>query len=221
MQANRARRAVAAIFLFFGTFIGLWASRIPDIKRTLGLDDAQFGLLLLAMASGAVMSFPAAGRMVDRIGSAKTAKSLAFVTALTIVSLSLCESVWVMAPLVFITGWFIGILDVSMNGWGAEVEAKLGRPVMSSFHGVYSIGAGVGAAAGAGALRIGLSVPEHFIVWAIVVAGPLVYAALAPWLSPSNRKSETKTPLWAVPKGALFFVGIMALVAALGEGGSD
>lgn len=218
MQVRRARGAVAVVFMFLGTAIGLWASRIPDIKRTLGLDDAQFGLLLLVMAVGAVISFPVAGRFIDRLGAAKMTKSLTFATLLAVTCLAFSETVWMMAPVAFVAGWFIGAMDVSMNAWGAEVEVDLGRPIMSSLHGLFSVGAGAGAAAGAGALLLGLSVIEHFVLWALVMAGPLVYVARVPWVSPPHVGGMAKGPLFAIPKGALFLVGVMALVAALGEG---
>ncbi len=218
MQAVKARRAVATIFFLLGTLIGIWASRIPDIKAILKLDEAGFGLVLLAMALGAFFAFPIVGRQIDRIGAARMARWLAVLTLVLFVSLAAGTTVWIMAPLAFAVGFFIGALDVAMNAWGAEVEQALRKPVMSSYHGLYSLGAGVGAAAGAGAIRLGLSVPQHFILWGLLMAVMLAFALRVPWTSERQTTAKGKAPLFAMPKGALFFVGIMALIAALGEG---
>ncbi|MEH0070396.1 hypothetical protein V6L77_08800 [Pannonibacter sp. Pt2-lr] len=54
---RRSRHAVGVVFFVIGTMIGVWASRIPDIKIILGVDESGFGMVLLVMASGAFISF--------------------------------------------------------------------------------------------------------------------------------------------------------------------
>jgi len=218
MQAVKARRAVATIFFLLGTMIGIWASRIPDIKAVLGLDEAGFGLVLLTMAFGAFVAFPIIGRLIDRIGAVRMTRGLAVLTLVLFVGLAAGTTVPVMIPLVFAVGFCIGALDVAMNAWGAEVEQALRKPVMSSYHGLYSLGAGVGAAGGAGAIRLELTVAQHFIFWGVIMAVPLGLALRVSWTSERQTPDRKKGPLLALPKGALFLVGIMALIAALGEG---
>ncbi len=220
MSVVRARRAVAINFFALGSAIGLWASRIPDLKQAHNLNEAQFGVLLLVMAFGAVISFPVAGFFVDRNGAANVTKVLSIATLFFVVSLAFASPLWVMGVFVFVTGCCIGSLDVAMNGWGAEVEKAAGRPMMSSFHGIYSLGAGAGAAAGAAALWAHMSLQGHFVLWGAVIATLVVYAVCTKWLAQPAPQLETgaKSPVFVLPKGSLFFVGIMALVAALGEG---
>ncbi|MTH96480.1 MFS transporter [Roseibium sp. RKSG952] len=219
MQAVHARRAVAAIFFMMGTFLGVWASRIPDIKQRLDLDEAGFGLILLVMAIGAFVSFPIAGHLIDRRGAAMVTKACSFALLAFFVLLGFGATLWFMVPVVLMTGFFIGALDVAMNGWGAEVEKELGRPVMSSYHGLYSLGAGVGAGAGALAIWFGFSVPQHFAGWGAIVGVLPILALLVPWsFEPEPKQTGGKAPLLAIPTGALLYVGLIALVAALGEG---
>lgn len=218
MQAVKARRAVATIFFLLGTLIGIWASRIPDIKAPLGLDASGFGLVLLTMAFGAFVSFPFAGRMIDRFGATRITKGFAVLALVLFVSLAAGTTVCLMVPLIFAAGFCMGALDVAMNGWGAEVEQALGKPVMSSYHGLYSLGAGVGAAAGAGAIWLGLTVGQHFLLWGVLMAVPLAFALRASWTSERQAANRQKGPLLAIPKGALFLVGILALIADLAEG---
>ena len=61
-------RAVAAAFAFNGALFGTWASRVPAFKGQFSLDAAELGLLLLALAAGAIVSFPLAGLLSDRLG---------------------------------------------------------------------------------------------------------------------------------------------------------
>ncbi|MBO6758131.1 MAG: MFS transporter [Roseibium sp.] len=218
MHVVHARRAVAAIFFMFGTFLGAWASRIRDIKAVLGVEEAGFGLILLAMASGAFVAFPFTGHWVDRFGAVRVTKLFAFGLLTMFVVLSVGVTVLLMVPIAFLTGFCIGGLDVSMNGWGAEVEKALGRPVMSSYHGLYSLGAAVGAAAGAGALWLDLSVLVHFALWGALMGVLLTAAARVGWTSDRRSPGSGKSPFLAIPTGALLLVGLMALASALAEG---
>lgn len=219
MPAKAARRVVSAIFFMCGTFIGLWASRIPDVKAATGLEESGFGMLLLVMACGAFVAFPFTGLLIDRLGAAPVTKVLAVANVVTFLMVGLAPNVPLLTAALFLAGFCFGALDVSMNGWGVEVEQVLGRPIMSSYHGLFSLGAGVAAAAGGVAIEAGLSVPLHFGLWGAMTTPFLVWFCRQAW--PQSEKSgqaETKAPLFALPKGALVLVGLIALVAALGEG---
>ncbi|MEP4030177.1 MFS transporter [Roseibium polysiphoniae] len=218
MHIKRARHAVGIVFLLLGTLIGVWATRIPDFKLMLDVDESGFGLVLLAMALGAVLGFPIAGYLIDRFGAASMSKVFAVGILIGFAILPLGASVAVILPLMLVVGFCIGTLDVAMNGWGAEVEKELGRPVMSSYHGLYSLGAGFGAGAGALALWYDLDLLPHFAGWSFLMAIPLVFALRTPWASEKTGPGGKRPPFVAIPKGGLFFVGIMALIAALGEG---
>ena len=61
-----------------------------------------------------------------------------------------------LGAILFVFGAANGAMDVSMNAHGVAVERELGKPIMSSLHGGWSVGgflsAGVAAAAGAAGL---------------------------------------------------------------------
>ncbi len=219
MPAIAARRVVSAVFFMCGTFIGLWASRIPDIKAATGLSEGGFGILLLVMAVGALLAFPLAGALMDRKGSASVTKMTAIATVAAFALIGLAPSTPILTVTLFMGGFAFGALDVSMNGWGAEVEKRLERPIMSSFHGLFSLGAGAAAAAGGVAIKLGLSVTQHFCLWSALAIPILVWTLRQPWPhTGTGARNEGKSPLFAIPKGALFLAGLIALVAALGEG---
>ncbi|MEP5623829.1 MAG: MFS transporter, partial [Hyphomicrobiales bacterium] len=219
MPAVAARRVVLAIFFLCGSFIGLWASRIPDFKTQTGLDEAGFGLLLLVVASGSFVAFPYVGALVDRVGAATVSKVLSTATIISFGLVGFAPNMELLVAALFLAGFSFGGLDVAMNGWGAEVEKNLGRPVMSSFHGFFSLGAGVGAQLGGFAIWGGLSIPAHFSLWCLAMVPLAVWAYSQPWPKAEQvPDAGTKAPLFAIPKGALILAGCVALVAALGEG---
>ena len=67
MRAERL--AVATLFFLNGAVLASWFAHIPAVKARHGASDAQLGLVLLAMALGAMIALPLAGWLIGRFGS--------------------------------------------------------------------------------------------------------------------------------------------------------
>jgi fucose permease len=102
-----------------------------------------------------------------------------------------------------------------MNSQAVEVERRSGRAIMSSFHGLFSLGGLAGAAVAA--LLEWLGVGERTHVVAATAAGLLVLAAAMPFLAPA-RATASGTPLFVRPTGVLRTLGLLAFAALLAEG---
>ncbi|ATF19260.1 putative MFS-type transporter [Phaeobacter gallaeciensis] len=61
--------AVFAAFIFNGLLLGVWASRVPAFKDEFGLEPSVLGVLLLALAGGAIISFALAGGLSEKRGA--------------------------------------------------------------------------------------------------------------------------------------------------------
>ena len=83
---KRIRIAVASFYFSMGLMFASWASRIPDIKTKLHLNDAVFGTILFAMPAAQFLMMTFSGKLVTRFGSRKIA-----VFALPMYSLCLCN----------------------------------------------------------------------------------------------------------------------------------
>jgi MFS family permease len=160
---------VTTIFFVNGVVLASWVPHIPEVKRELGLVDRELGIALLGMAVGAVIAMPVSGWLSGRIGTrpiiAATVVGAAVVLPLPLYAPSL--------PLLMLSlvglGVMAGSMDVTMNAEGTQVERDMGRPIMSSLHALWSIGALVGAAVGGICIRLGVSPREHLIGAAIAV----------------------------------------------------
>ena len=215
-------RAVAAAFAFNGALFGTWASRVPAFKGQFSLDAAELGLLLLALAAGAIVSFPLAGLLSDRLGPKRVTWVTAVLYGPALALLGFAPGLPVLASGLFLFGALHGAMDVGMNGWGAEVEDKLDRPVMSGFHALFSLGAGIGAGLGVLAAHASLSPATHLSIVAIVLAVPtlvLLVAARAHRIESVLQHTSSRTkPIFALPRGALLLVGMIAFGVSIGEG---
>jgi len=213
---TRARRAGAAIFFINGAVIASWLPHIPDLKARLGISDGGLGLVLLGMAGGAVIALPVAGWLVERLGS----------RALTSVSaMGLCAAVAlpVLTPNVALTVAALGLLgawnatlDVAMNAQAVLVEGRYERPIMSSFHALWSLGGLAGAGAAAIAMAAGMSARAHIALVALLSLAGACMAARD--LLPSDRPRNHAGQIFALPPPFLLGLGLLTFCALLAEG---
>jgi len=145
-----ARRAVATLFLVNGMLFATWVSRIPLIETSRGMSHAMLGLALFVVALGAMISMPVAGWFISRIGSAPVCRMAVLVYAGMLPLLALAPNAIAFTLVLFGFGVGHGALDVAMNAQAVSVEKSYRRPIMSSFHALFSTGGLLGAALGGG-----------------------------------------------------------------------
>lgn len=213
---RRAIIAVCAMFALNGALFGIWASRIPAFVARFSLSDGALGLLLLALAGGAILAFPVAGALSDRMGAARVTRIIAVLYVLAMVLLAMSPTLGFLAVSLVLFGMCHGGMDVAMNSWAAEVERAHGRPVMSIFHALFSLGAGLGALSGFLAVRADIAVLPHFTVMAVALGAISLWLAAVPWQS--EIRPAAGGPIFVLPKGVLALVGLIAFSASLGEG---
>ena len=140
IQATRARWSLALLFLVMGVSSMAWVPRIPEIKSNLGLNDAQFGLMLAASSVGAVLGAQYSGRLVHRLGSKNTLRISQFVMPLGVITMALTMTVpGIMAGL-FVMGLGYSAMDIAANSQAVIVEKLTKKRFLASLHGAWSIG---------------------------------------------------------------------------------
>src|SRR5262249_13475872 len=166
---------------------------IPELKSRLALSDGRLGFLLLGMAVGAVAALPTAGWLIARFGSRAvttvSAAALSLAVTLPVVSPSVAASAAALAVL----GVCNAVLDVAMNAQGVLVEESYGRPIMSSFHALFSLGGLLGAGGASLAMAAGLNAIAHLVLVALL--GLAAIALAAAHLVPTPR-SPGPAPAW-------------------------
>ena len=221
-RPTAARWAVKLLFFLNGALFATWASRVPAVQAARGLNNGELGLALLAMASGAVVAMPTAGWLGARFGSDKVCKATALVYCALLPGLVLAPNFALFALTLFGFGMVHGGLDVAMNAQAIAVEKRYGRPIMSSFHALWSTGGLTGAALGGLLAGQGLKPLAHFAVVAVLLAGAalltfphLLERAGAP-VEASGKHAPT--PMFTWPTRSLLALGAIALCIMVGEG---
>ena len=137
----RARNALWASFFLLG-FLGLaWVPRIPEIKTTLGLSDGQFGIVLIASTVGSIPGAQLAGRVVHMHSSKLIVQISGALLPVGVFVVGSATSVQTLVLGLFITGFNVAFMDIAINAQAVEIEKHTNGRWMSSFHGLWSIGA--------------------------------------------------------------------------------
>jgi MFS family permease len=170
--------ATAAVFTLNATIIASWVARLPATRDRLELDPRSIGLVLLMMGIGSLCAMPFVGRFAARWSSRPVVVAAATVCAICLVSLTLTPNAVATGAVLFVLGAAYGSWDVSMNIHGSFVDRSAGRDYMPRYHGSWSIGLAIGAALGALAAGIGLSLTAHFAVAALIGCGGSILIAL-------------------------------------------
>jgi MFS family permease len=214
--ATRARHAVGVVFFMNGAVLASWIPHIPEIKAEHGLSDGSLGLVLLAMSAGAILAMPVAGAMIGRLGSRTmtTVAAMGFAIALPLPILSPTPPLLALA--LFTLGAANGTLDVSMNAQAVAVERRYERPIMSSFHALFSLGGLVGAAIAGGVIAAGIGRVMHVLIASGVAT--IAVASVVQRLLTTPPQHTHDTPTFVLPSRALLGLGSLAFLGLLAEG---
>jgi len=215
---RNSRFAVSMIFAINGALFGTWASRIPAISNIHDLSPASLGLLIFLMGLSAVVAFSIFGRAADRYGAAFVTKLASSIfLPLTLIFIAYANSIWMLIAAIIFFGGIHGGIDVAMNAWAAEVERKHERPLMSSFHAMWSLGSAIGAGSGVLLATYSLGVKTHFTISSIVIFLAALSILTIPFQS-EKRQRDKNVPFISIPKGPLLTVAFITFFASLGEG---
>ena len=212
-----ARRSVVLAFLQQGWIVGGWALQIPLLKARLGISETTIGVLIVGFGIGSLLTMLSLGPVIARVGSRAVTWAGALISAGFLVAVAHVPNVeWAFA-VATLAGAAIGACDLGMNAQGVEVEKRAGRPLMSAFHGWWSVGTLIGALA-SGPVITAIGGSAHSI-WFSVVALALAAACVSGLLDDSADQGSTAGVPFSVPRvPAVWALAAIVLFAYVVEG---
>ena len=217
-RARRARWAVTAAFATNGALLGALIPHYPEAKAAFGLDPAAFGLLVIALAVGGTLAGPLPAPILRRFGARRVmlAGSVAIALLTTAAGLVLdiagagagaghgagtaaAWPLWVFAGLVLASGVLDAVVDTAQNAQGLQVQTRLARPVLTTMHAGWSLGAAAGAGLGAAVITVGGPAALHLglngaVCVAVLLGVRRLFLAEAPTDSASARGASEDSP---------------------------
>lgn len=191
-----------------------WAPLVPFAKTRTGVDEAELGLLLLCLGIGSIFAMPLTGMLGVRFGSRPMILLGGIGSALLLPLLALADTPLRLGLTLLAFGATLGTLDVAANAHAVEVEADATEPLMSGFHGLFSVGGIVGA----GGLTLFLAAAGSPLLGAVAAAVLTLAAILlaAPCLLRTSGGSGSV--VFALPKGIVLLLAGVTAATFLAEG---
>lgn len=219
-EARRARWAVAMMFAAAGFVMGAWAPQIPLLLPRHQITEFTLGLLILVLGVGAVGAMLFTGRLIGRHGSVAVLRVFALSSAAALPIVVFSPSLVVLTPAMALLGALIGCMDVAMNANAVEVERRLGRAIMSSSHGFWSLGGFVGGSAGAWVISLWGAEVQAVLVG---VATAVAVLATLPFLrgeapAPASAALPGEKTVLLPRAAGLWLLGALALFSMVPEG---
>lgn len=218
-QIRRARFAIAAVFTVHGAVTGSFATRVPWIQDHASVSAGQLGLALAFPAIGASLAMPLASSVSHRFGARTALRGLLALWTLALILPALAPNLITLCAALFVFGASAGMSDVAMNALGVEVETRLNKSIMSGLHGMWSVGALTGSAAGTVAAHIGADARLHHTLAALVLTA-LGLVACQGVLDLRSEPDEEPPPRFTLPPKSALIIGAVGFCAVFAEGAS-
>lgn len=202
------------IFFIAGLVTATWAVVVPFAKINTGVNDALLGTLLLCLGFGAMIAMPVTGTLTSRYGCRKVISVAVAIILLSMPFLAFVTSPALLGLTLLIFGVGVGVTDCAMNVQAIIVEKSSNTPLMSGFHGMFSVGGIAGAGAMTGLMSLGFSVVTSTLIIALAVLALLAVSikALLPYANP------VEGPAFAIPKGTVLTLGLICFIIFMAEG---
>lgn len=215
-----SRFAVSIIFFVNGTGFASWVPHIPAVQNKFSLSESALGLCLLSIAAGALISMPITGWLISRFGSRVILRFISVIYCLVLPLMVATSLLPFFILSLFLFGASNGSMDVAMNAHGVMVEKKLGKTIMSSFHGLFSLGGLVGASLAGIMLSVGFTPTQHVLMMSVLLL--ILLIVVLPNLLPKQQElvemQESQGPIFVRPKGPLLSLGLIAFFILMVEG---
>jgi MFS family permease len=169
------RIAVGAMFFMAGLSFASWASRIATIQQKLGLSDTALGAVLFALPVGLMLSLPFSGWVITKVGSKRVLLSATIAYGIALLGLGLAQNTLQLIICLICYGFAGNAVNISVNTQAVAAEGLHDKPIMASFHGLWSLAGFTGAGIGTFMIGRGVDPFHHFIIiLAILLIGVIV-----------------------------------------------
>jgi len=218
---NRQALAVGLVFASDSLLFGSWVSHIPYVKQKLSLSEAELGLVLFALPAGLLVMNPLTGRIIARLGEARSCFWSAIGLAIFMCIPINAPNTLVLTIGLFLVGLAAALINVAMNTSATNLERHQGSVIMSSCHGMWSLGGLLGSGIAGAVIALHVPPPVHIMVVSVLIL--LATFLIQPMLAriPSSSRTETGEKAgssFVMPTFDLLLMILIGLALAMGEG---
>jgi fucose permease len=212
---KKGRRMTAVFFILSGLIAATWASRIPDIQKKMELGNAAWGTVLFVSPAGLVCGLLVASWMTAHYGIKKILLASTIISSLLLVLAGFSNEQLQLMIVLFLMGFTRTILNISANTLSIEVQQQFAKPIISTFHGLWSLACFIAASVGTGMIVLNILPRYHFLAIALVC----IMVSLLFFRSDIGKQQikKERKPFFVKPDRYLFFLGMIAFCGMITE----
>ncbi len=217
-MGSAERRALGTVFFVNGVIVGTFTARLPWIADRLHLSSGMLGAVGLAASIGTIVTMPFAARFVHRYGPKAATRVLIAASSAALAPSAFAPNLISLAAAMLLYGALMGTVDNAMNAQAVEAEHRIGKPIMSGLHGLWSVGVLAGALVGSLSAHAHIDPRLQFAsVGALAAAAGVLASGWLVGQPPTGAAAEVKVPRFAWPHGALLLIGLVGFAAIFVE----
>ena len=140
-RAKTAQTALLAIFFTQGFAAMSTLPRIPEILQQINVVFAQWGLIIGLSGIGSLLPLAFTNKLVSRFGTSIVIRLSAFGISLTLFSIPWITNSALMFFVYLAQALMFSTFNIALNAQAVAFQKKLGRVVLGTLHGAWSVGA--------------------------------------------------------------------------------
>jgi len=207
--------STTAFYFISGIITATWASRIPDVQQKFALSDATLGLVLFSLSAGLIMGLSIASWLVEKFGATRVMNLTTIGYLILLCLLAAAPSVIILVISLFLFGICRNITNLANNINAVKVQLIYKKPVMATFHGIWSFACLGGAIIGTFFIRNNLSPLTHFFI--VSTISLLIILAFKRRIEKNDNNQTKKKPFFIKPDKYLLVLGLIALCGMMCE----
>ncbi|MGI9540971.1 MAG: MFS transporter [Flavobacteriaceae bacterium] len=211
------RRALGYFFFLCGFCFSTWASRIPNIKNTFDMNDAELGSFLFILPISSLIGLPLSAWLVSKFDSRYLLffGFLLFLFALWGIGVSSQIEYLIVAVIFFALG--LRAINISMNTQAIQLQKLYTKKINGKFHGYWSLGGLCGLVFATLAIDQNISMAYHLVTVAFISL--LIVSVAYFYLLRSDREATGNKLQFGKPDKFILYTGLVVFCAAVCEGG--
>ncbi len=223
IPVERQHRIAVSVFFFNqGLIFGSWASRIPDIKTSLGLSVAGLGSMLFFLPIGQLTGLTMSGFAVSKFGSKRVLSVAAILYPTMLLCVGATNRIWQLPFVLFLMGLCGNFATLGTNTQGVGVqklyEKVWNKSIIASFHGIWSLAGFTGGIISTLMVSKNITPFVHYcIIYSLVITLVLI---MRKYLLPRDTDPDDikRNRIFVRPDKSLIFLGFIAFGSSICEG---
>jgi len=218
LKTNKHHRlALSAFFFLSGFCFSSWASRIPSIKLTFDMNEAELGSFLFILPICSLIGLPISGWLISKYDSRYLLISGFLIYIFSLLGVGYASNIQLLTVTVCFFAFGLRAINISMNTQAIQLQKRYGRTINGSFHGIWSLGGLCGILLATSMIYFNITMFVHLAV--VVVFALILSLTTSSYLLKNDRDTSGNKLRLGSPDKFIFYTGLVVFCAAVCEGG--